>query len=292
MKVDIVMPTYNSNRWYFRLVLRRLREEFNVNNFIVVDKFSRDGTTKVVKEYFPGAIIIRSHANLAYARYLGIRLVETEWFLFNDDDAIVLPGTSSVVEKLVKISKIGAIELGTFGLKPTNCIVINVEAIKKPTLMLKRKLVDLTPKDVVKSGLMHLARGFLFSTLIRLEAIKDWRPHPRLGAFEDYVITQHVLSKGFKWMLVDEPLVLHTGWYAKSNFSSIKVQAVKALWHGSSVRYIGIPRKLLFLQCISRIFGSLKDLVKGKGMDSINYLTWNFIFLISMFQQKYVEISR
>jgi glycosyltransferase involved in cell wall biosynthesis len=286
------MPTYNSNRWHFRHVLRRLSEEFDVNNFIVVDKFSRDGTDRVVKEYFPGAIIIRSHANLAYARYLGIRLVETEWFLFNDDDAMVLPGASSVVEKLVKASKIGAIELGTFGLKPTNHVVINVEALKKPTLMLKRRLADLTLKDVVKGGLMHLARGFLFSTLIKLEAIKDWKPHPRLGAFDDYVITQHVLSKGFKWVLVDEPLVLHTGWYTKSNFSSIKVQAMKALWHGSSVRYIDIPRKLLFLQCISRIFSLPKNLLKGKGMDFINYLLWNLFFMFSMFQQKYYEIDR
>jgi hypothetical protein len=90
----------------------------------------------------------------------------------------VLPGASSVVEKLVKLSKVGAIELGTFGLKPTNHVVIKVEALKKPTLMLKRRLVDLTSKDIVKGGLMHLARGFLFSTFIKLEAIKDWKPHP------------------------------------------------------------------------------------------------------------------
>jgi glycosyltransferase involved in cell wall biosynthesis len=292
MKVDVVMPTYNSNKWYFKHVLRRLREEFDVNNFIVVDKFSRDGTDKVVKEYFPDAIIIRSHANLAYARYLGIKLVETEWLLFNDDDAIVLPGASSIVGKLVKVSKIGAIELGTFGLKPTNHVVMNVDVRKKPTLMLKRRLVDLTSKDVVKCGLMHLARGFLFSTLIKLEAIKDWKPHPCLGAFEDYVITQRVLSKGFEWVLIDEPLVLHTGWYTKSHISGIKVQAMKALWHGSSVRFTGIPRELLFLQCISRIFSSLKNLIKGKGMDPIYYLSWNLFFMVSVFQQKHAEISR
>jgi hypothetical protein len=93
-------------------------------------------------------------------------------------------------------------------------------------------------------------------------------------------------------VLVDEPLVLHTGWHTKSNFSNIKVQAMKALWHGSSVKYTGIPRRLLFLQCISRVLSSLRNLVKGKGMDSVNYLSWNLFFMISMFQQKYGEISR
>jgi len=293
MKTDVVMPTYNSNKWYFKYVLRRLRNEFNINKFIVIDKFSNDGTDKVIREYFPDAVIIKTHVNLAYARYIGIKLVETEWFLFNDDDAIVLPGASRIVERFMRIKKVGALELGTFGLNSTNKVLINkVYVDKAPTLLFKRKTNNLTLNEVVKNGLIYLTRGFTFSTFIRTDAVKDYVPNPYMGAFEDYVITQHIINRGYAWILVDEPLVLHVGWYTNNYLQGIKVQIMKALWHGSSVKYANIPRKLLFIHSISRLISSTREIIANKDISSVYYLTWHLFLIPSMLQNKYVEINR
>ena len=293
MKIDVVMPTYNSNKWHFKYVLKRLRNEFNVNKFIVIDKFSNDGSDRIIREYFPEAVIVRTRANLAYARYIGIKLVETEWFLFNDDDAIVLPGASRLAERFMRIKKVGALELGTFGLNPTNKVLINkVYVDKTPTLLLKRKTSNLTWNEVVKNGIIYLTRGFTFSTLIRTEAVMDYVPNPYMGAFEDYDITQHIINRGYAWILIDQPLVLHVGWYTNSYLRGIKVQMTKALWHGSSVKYANIPRKFLFIHSISRIFSSTMKMIANKEIGDVYYLIWHLVLIPSMFQNKYVEINR
>lgn len=52
-RIDVVMCTYNSNTPYFGAVLRRISEEVPVHCFVVVDRFSSDGTVEKVFEIFP-----------------------------------------------------------------------------------------------------------------------------------------------------------------------------------------------------------------------------------------------
>ena len=47
-------------------------------------------------------------------------------------------------------------------------------------------------------------RGFLMCTLLRTKVVKDWKPSRNdLSTFEDYELTQHVLKKGYSWLVVD-----------------------------------------------------------------------------------------
>ena len=297
MKIDVVMPTYNSNKPFFKVVLRRLKNEVPIGNLIIIDKFSVDETPKVIKEVFPNAIIIRSHANLAYARYIGIKLVETEWFLFHDDDAVLIPGAFKRITKLLKLGKAGAIELGTFGLSNIGKIALpHVDQEKPYQLMFKKHIDEVTISEVIKQGLIYLTRGFTFATFIRTNIVKDWVPNPNLGALEDYSLTQWVISKGYKWILVDEPLVLHIGVYTKSHLESLSVWLKKGLWHGSNVRYVEMPRSLALIHSIARIMASIRNLVikdsPVEKLQSINYLIWHTTFTISMTVPKYHEISR
>ncbi len=298
MKIDVVMPTYNSNKWYFKYVLRRLKEEIRVNKLIVIDKFSSDGTISVIREYFPDALIIQTRANLAYARYIGIKLVETEWFLFNDDDAIIIPGAVRRAKKLMQIGKIGAIELGTFGLKASNSIhLTTIPNDEKPILFIKKSIHDVTIDDAMFKGLMYLTRGFTFSTFVRKDIVIDWKPHPNLGAFEDYSLTQHIINKGYLWVLIDEPLVFHVGWYAKDYLTGTYNQIRKALWHSSSLRYVDIPHKMILTHSLARIISSLKNMVintlrKRGTLEPILDLTWHLAFIISMPISNYAEIKR
>ncbi|RLF13067.1 MAG: hypothetical protein DRN06_09060, partial [Thermoprotei archaeon] len=100
-EVDVVLCTYNSNKPYFRRCLEAIKREVPVRRLIVVDRFSKDGTLKTVKSVFPDAVVIRSEANLARARKLGIEAVETKYFLFVDDDVELSKGWFEAVTEYV-----------------------------------------------------------------------------------------------------------------------------------------------------------------------------------------------
>lgn len=84
--IDIIMCTWNSNKPWFRKCLLSIRRQVDVCHFIVVDKYSYDDTVSVIKSIFPDAVVIQTNANLAVARAVGIRHVDTKYFAFIDDD--------------------------------------------------------------------------------------------------------------------------------------------------------------------------------------------------------------
>jgi glycosyltransferase involved in cell wall biosynthesis len=85
--IDVIMCTYNSRRrGLLSVVLESIKNYVPVNRLIVIDKHSNDGTVELVKQYFQNnSFIVRTNVNIAYARYMGIKLVETEWFAFIDE---------------------------------------------------------------------------------------------------------------------------------------------------------------------------------------------------------------
>jgi glycosyltransferase involved in cell wall biosynthesis len=90
MLMDVVMCSWNSSKPYFNLVLQSIKQEIPVHCFISIDRFSNDNTLKVVREYFPEAKVVQTESSLAGSRQLGIQNVDTEYFVFVDDD-VVLP---------------------------------------------------------------------------------------------------------------------------------------------------------------------------------------------------------
>jgi glycosyltransferase involved in cell wall biosynthesis len=110
--IDVVMPTCNSNKPYLLPVLKAVKKNIPLNKIIIIDCFSNDGTVELISKFFGRqALILRTHANLAYARYLGIKFVETDIFAMIDSDTMILPYW---YEKLYRIlssdKKIGAVE--------------------------------------------------------------------------------------------------------------------------------------------------------------------------------------
>jgi glycosyltransferase involved in cell wall biosynthesis len=88
-KIDVIMPTWNSNRPFFKRVIELIKCYVPVHKFIIVDRYSTDGTLEVIKEYFPNAIIIQTNSNLALARKIGIRYADCEIISFIDDDVFI-----------------------------------------------------------------------------------------------------------------------------------------------------------------------------------------------------------
>ena len=289
MKIDVVMCTYNSNKRVFPLVLEGIRRAIPLNRLIVVDRHSRDGTVETIKKYFPDALIIRSNANLAYARHIGIRYVETEWFAFIDDDAIVLPHWFKCLYPFTQHEDVGAVEGGVpFSLNTFNMrSILSSLSCSNQSVFVKRSIKSVTARDAITKGLLHLVRGFTINTLIRTEAVKDWKPNPYMGAWDDYSITQHVINKGYKWLVMDVPLCIHGGG-SHSWVDYIRAWFRKGLWHGSSLRYTDIPRNFILLHSLARITTMTLKLFKGKDPLLIGSLAWYPGFFIGMNSRKYI----
>jgi glycosyltransferase involved in cell wall biosynthesis len=137
-------------------------------------------------EFIPiNNLIIETSTPLALARMRSIQKVETEWFAFIDDDVEIDENWFETLKAYTQGTKVGAIQgmLLVKGLGGKWDQALN---------SIGRYAHD------IKLG----NRGFTHNTLIRTEIVKDWIPPQNLSAYEDYVLTQYILRKGYRWINV------------------------------------------------------------------------------------------
>jgi glycosyltransferase involved in cell wall biosynthesis len=236
-KVDVIMCTWNSNKPWFKNCLYSIRREIPICHFIVVDRFSNDGTQRVVKEIFPEAIIIESNLNLGRARAEAIKHVDTEWFIFVDDDIELFNGWFKTISKYLN-PMIGAV---AFEVSP------EVKWLKKFSYNSRRITESLGRKWILERGINCT------NTLIRTRLVRDWLPPSFLSSSEDVHLSRHITSKGYNTIILREHYVIHHGIFG---LKSTK----KKLWHYSGmrlVRYTPIitTRKLIRRLLISPLRG-------------------------------------
>jgi glycosyltransferase involved in cell wall biosynthesis len=287
------MCTYNSRRrGLLSLALKSIKDYMPLNRLIVIDRYSDDDTVELLKLFFPdNSIVLRTDANIAHARYLGIRLVKTNCFAFVDDDAVILPHWWQTLHKYM-MSNVGAVEGSCVQLPD----VINVIESLHDRLRTSSTSADslerlsvkkLTRRDIIIHGL-NPARGVLSNVIIRKEAVVDWRPSTKAGAYEDYLITQHVISKGFRWIVVDKPVALH-GAPPKDKLSKLRSSIRKGLWEGAGIKHTGIPVDFIALYSLSRLGGALIKLFKDKDVYN---LAMRLAFLLSLPSDRYLSPTR
>jgi glycosyltransferase involved in cell wall biosynthesis len=287
--IDVIMCTYNSRRrGLLSFVLESIKNYVPVNRLIVIDKHSNDGTVELVKQYFQNnSFIVRTNVNIAYARYIGIKLVETEWFAFIDDDAIILPSWWQTLSKYISF-KVGAVEGSYVNLPDVYGDLCN--SLKRdPEIKLTRRLSirEFTGRDVIIYGL-NPVRGVLNNVIIRREAVVDWKPPIKAGAYEDYMITQHVINKGFRWIVVGKPVALH-GMPPRDKFLRLYSSIRKGLWEGAGIKYTDIPKDFIVLYSLSRLGGALIKLFRNKDVYD---LAMRIAFLLSLPTYKYLSPRR
>lgn len=202
-EVDVIMCTWNSNKPYFNRCLKSIKREVPVHHFIVVDRYSTDNTFETIKKYFhePSLKIIQTKENLAKARKIGISHVDTEFFVFLDDD-IELPKNwfHRLTSKINK--KVGAIHQLDEHIMINNPIYDRWIRWKISWRGLWKKIPIGTITDVTEKEINQF-RGYTHSTIIRTQLVKDWNPDALLSAFEDWMIMKHIVKKGFVWRILN-----------------------------------------------------------------------------------------
>ncbi len=150
---------------------------------------TKDGKTPKGLYNLPLAnLIVETSKPLGWARKRAIEKVDTDWFAFIDDDVEIDEKWYQTLLPYTFNDEVGAVqgELRVKGLGEKWDKAINGTTEKKISYRAD-------PESV----------GHTHNTLIRTPVVRDWVPSRKdLHFFEDYEITQHILSKGYKWVVV------------------------------------------------------------------------------------------
>lgn len=107
VKIDVAFCTYNSAK-YLDACLNGIEQVFDVNNLIVVDHYSTDGTIEIAKRH--GANIYFENQGFAYALNLAIQKARTDIFAIIDSDVVLTKGQwVSQLFRSLKIPKSAAL---------------------------------------------------------------------------------------------------------------------------------------------------------------------------------------
>lgn len=208
------MCTWNSNKQWLKQCLASIKREIPVCHLIVVDRFSDNITVEVVKEFFPKALIIESEANLGKARQKAIKHIDTEWFVFVDDDIELCNGWFS---------------------KITGKLTPNTGAIAGSALPTSKWLKKLLLYNDASGFGKLLPVIYMSNTLVRTNIVRDWSPPSFISSGEDLHLSQHIINKGYRIIRLKELHLKHHGQWGLS-------YAKKELWHSSGARLVGYPR--------------------------------------------------
>lgn len=179
--MDIIIPTWNSMPELgtcLSSIAKNIPRSV-VDKIIVVDRDSDDGTQETVEKH--GCTIIEDEISLGSARMEGIAEASSDIILFIDSDIRIPPGwyesiirywdddTGMLFGRTIDSNKYGKIK----------------------EYKIKRDFGDKDYRFIHKGQ-----RGFTHNTFIRKELISDL-DISNYNAWEDYIITQHILEKGY-----------------------------------------------------------------------------------------------
>ena len=188
--VDVVLLTKNSER-VLEKCLTSVYENVPVNQLIVVDGYSSDGTLKILDCFnrrHHNVKVTLDRGTRATAREEGIRQVTTEWFMFVDSDVVVCQDWYKKAQKHLD-SKAGAV----WGIEVWS--TIQNQTMLKMFLRVTRKIFDL--------------RGGTHDTLVRTDLVKDIQIPRNLHVFEDAYIKDWIANKGYRVVACYSPHCIH-----------------------------------------------------------------------------------
>ena len=129
-------------------------------------------------------LIVERSKPLGYARMKAIERVKTEWFVFIDDDVYIGKKWFSQLIKHIK-NGVGAVQ--GYPICVGSGVWDKIFNGRKPKKAFKLKVGQ---------------RGKTSNVLIKTSLVKDWKPSfPQLSSWEDYELTQHILKKGYDFVV-------------------------------------------------------------------------------------------
>ena len=237
MKMDYVVVTFDDK--LLHLTINSIKRQPNVNRIIVIQAMrGPKGQRRMLQDFKRRGIIDvlkYEKEGLAYARWLGIQEVQTEYFVFVDGDVILDDIWFEVMEFYLNATT----EFVDSEIE-THQVVID----KPPAVLfavLARNAVHKAYLLKTEACVEEKYRMFTYDTIIKTEYVADWNPPKDLHAFEDYHMAEHIRGKdGRIWRVINPSLHQHQG----SDFKS-------AAWNAAGARNVGLYKNW---RDIARVF--------------------------------------
>jgi glycosyltransferase involved in cell wall biosynthesis len=234
--VDVVILTKNSER-LLRKCIDSVYKNVPVNNLIVVDGYSNDGTMQIVKEFqkkHGNVIFVQDKGTRGSARQKAMNEVKSDWFMFVDSDVILSENWFAKAEKLIK-DDIGAIW-----------------GIEIWSVLRKMKILKLFERVTLK---IFEKRGGTHDLLVRRKAVEGIQVPFHLHTYEDAYIKSWICEKGYKVIGVYEPYCFHfrpnAVWTVRQNISFIVSDIKFAARHPSLLLSYGFYTSIVMYQIVS-----------------------------------------
>jgi len=213
-QVDVVVLTKNSERVLERC-FNSVFANVPVNRLIVVDGYSTDSTLEIVRKFSEkhgDVVLIKDGGTRGSARMRGIGEVRTEWFLFVDSDVTLSDKWYEKAKNYVD-DDVGAV-WGT-----EVWAGMHAQRVLKLFLIVTRRIFGM--------------RGGTHDLLVRYEAVKDIDIPKNLHVFEDALIKEWIIKKGYRVVPTYDPFCIHyrpqSVWTLKGSRDLI----IENLRHGS-----------------------------------------------------------
>lgn len=220
--IDIVMCTWNSNKLHFRECLLSIKREVPVHHFIAIDRYSSDGTLRVVRSVFPDAKVFQTTANLAAAQRIGVKHVDTKYLVFIEDDVELSEGWFGKMISFIKGRKQVAAVQGFTRYHP--------DYMDKPRLFeLSRRKGEV--KEITDGGYTH-------DTVLMTKAVKDFNPQQTIHSRGDFLMVQYIIQKGYKWFEMNHAQATHYRGADRGFLEDLHKNFLKEKWNGANDRFV------------------------------------------------------
>lgn len=199
MKIDVSVRTFNSGK-FLDACLSGIEQTFNVNNLIIVDHYSTDGTIEIARQH--NANIILENQGIGYALELAVRKASTPIFAIIDSDVELKKG--KWVDLLFR--KFEDQTVGGVGLRMYSDI----------PLWRKRYATFWAHArgfDILKGG------DWVNAYVVRKKAVADFRIPKGLNSYEHVYLKDAIIRNGYKTSFVDADGVHYYGFGATKGFA-------------------------------------------------------------------------
>jgi len=181
--IAVLIPTYNRRSSVFAAIDSVLSQTVHVNEIIVVDDGSTDGTSDAIRTKYGSRVTLFSQANagVSAARNYGIREAKSDWIAFLDSDDIWFP--TKIKKQLEALDQAGdkaefCFTDNTYGGNPEM-----TQSVFESTGFAGAGKVGLLAEPV-KYLLTKTEPFFTSSCLIRRSLILD------VGGFDEYLVVR------------------------------------------------------------------------------------------------------
>jgi len=182
LRVSALIPTYNRRAHTCRAIDSVLAQTLPVDQIIVVDDGSTDGTADEVRSRYGSRVTVfrQANAGVSAARNCGIRAARGKWLAFLDSDDVWMP------EKLeLQFDAVSALGAGEFGACFTDCVFdgnaeMRLSAFKAAGLESSSRFGALS--DPAKYVLARHPVMFVQNLLVRRSLIEE------LGGFDEAMV--------------------------------------------------------------------------------------------------------